>query len=145
MTDCHWSGFIRMTSVSLVMPALLTSTSTVPQCDTDSFTNLQDSHWIKPLLCRTGLHVDHTLCSCGNVLENLDSPSGFHINQLGSHSNHALQRSCNPERCNAPIAGQKVILFVPVRLVEPFSIHQLGTQEHSTCQLHQAWICQHQW
>ena len=31
---------MRMTKVSRVMPALLTNTSTVPQCDTDSFTSL---------------------------------------------------------------------------------------------------------
>ena len=32
---------MRMIRVSLVMPALLTSTSTVPQCETDSLINLQ--------------------------------------------------------------------------------------------------------
>lgn len=31
---------MRMMRVSRVMPALLTSTSTVPQCDTDSLINL---------------------------------------------------------------------------------------------------------
>ena len=40
MTACHCSGFIRMMSVSRVMPALLTSTSTVPQESTASLNSL---------------------------------------------------------------------------------------------------------
>ena len=40
MTACHCSGFMRMMSVSRVMPALLTSTSTVPHLSTASLINL---------------------------------------------------------------------------------------------------------
>lgn len=41
MTACHCSGFMRMMSVSRVMPALFTRMSTVPHLSTASFINLR--------------------------------------------------------------------------------------------------------
>ena len=54
MTACHCSGFMRMMSVSRVIPALFTSTSTVPQEFTASLKSLQackpqhPTHWQSP-------------------------------------------------------------------------------------------------
>lgn len=40
MTACHCSGFMRMISVSRVIPALFTKTSTVPHESTASLNSL---------------------------------------------------------------------------------------------------------
>ncbi len=61
MTDCHCSGFMRMTSVSRVIPALLINTSTVPKASTAALNMLSMSSILEAREKRDCVRVSATL------------------------------------------------------------------------------------
>ena len=99
MTACHCSGFMRMMSVSRVMPALLTRMSTVPHLSTASLISLRAGYsWLgtptTPGLSMTQLPLSSAvmLLPTLNALSN-NGGGSMHPAQCSLSSDSTLQSS----------------------------------------------------